>query len=686
MMNLQRLLLFVVCLLACRTVSFGVVREDTRLDSGWRFQSGDEAGAEESGFDDGKWSEISLPHCWGWEQAERGEQYLRGPGWYRRPLITGAPQPDRRYFVKFEAAGSVADVYLNGKYLGEHRGAFGAFCFELTTNLSANGTNLLAVRVSNAPEPDLAPLSGDFPVYGGLYRPAHLIVTAAEHFALTDHASPGVAWLQTSVTATQALLNVTAQIANGTQQLQPLTLVARVLDAQGAEVTNVTENIALQPAFTEPFSLQLTLACPHLWNGRPDPYLYRAVVELHAGNDVVDAVEQPLGLRSYYVDPDRGFFLNGHPYQLHGVCRHQDRPGKGWAISEADMDEDVALLKELGATAVRCAHYQHSDYFYSLCDRAGILVWAEIPQVNIIRDDPAFEATSTEQLRDLIRQNINHPAIFVWSLFNEVGNGGTQDPHRELQDLNLVAHGEDPTRPTIGATCIPRLPQMNKIPDLLGWNIYPGWYSGWGPLSAFKDTGKYRYTSRSGGFCISEYGAGANVFQHEADPQQPEAGGQWHPEEWQGIVHEAAWAAFKTKPYIWGTFAWNFADFASFWRHEGDVPGRNDKGLITFDRKTKKDAFYFYKANWSEEPVLYVTSRRFIERTNSVTQVKLYSNAAEAELLVNGLSQGMRRNDGNGVMLWPRVTLAPGKNQILAKAQAGSRLLTDTCVWHLSAR
>ena len=213
--------------------------------------------------------------------------------------------------------------------------------------------------------------------------------------------------------------------------------------------------------------------------GAKTPYLYKTVVELRSADEVVDSVEQSLGLRFYSVDPDKGFFLNGQPYHLHGVDKHQDRFNKGWAVSEADLDEDISLIKEIGATVIRCAHYQHSDYFYSLCDKAGILVWAEIPQVNEINASPEFEETSRNQLLDLIRQNINHPSIFVWSLFNEI-RAGTPDPHRELQDLKIVANGEDPTRPAIAATCISNLPEMNKIPDLLGWNIYPGWYSGWG--------------------------------------------------------------------------------------------------------------------------------------------------------------------------------------------------------------
>ena len=657
-------------------------RESTLLDSGWKFQSGETTGAEQSDFNDSSWQKISIPHNWGWEQAQQGRHFYRGPGWYRRELnIT--PETGKRFFLRFEAASLVADVYLNGTKLGEHRGGFGAFCYEITGKLSASGTNVVAVRVSNKAEPDIAPLSGDFSVYGGLYRPVHLIETAAENFTLTDHGSPGVAWLQTSVTKKKAVLDVAAQISNGTGQKRPLTLVATVLDADGNRVAGSSQPIALATNVTAPYWLRVTVPHPHLWNGRPDPYLYKALIELRSGDKVVDSVEEPLGLRFYAVDPDKGIFLNGKPYSLHGVNKHQDRFNKGWAVSEADLDEDMALIKEIGATVVRCAHYQHSDYFYSLCDKAGILVWAEIPQVNEINPSEQFEETSRNQLLDLIRQNINHPSIFVWSLFNEI-RAGTPDPHRELQDLKMVANGEDPTRPAIAATCTSELPQMNKIPDWLGWNIYPGWYSGWGTKDDFgKSLDARRQDSRRGGFCVSEYGAGANVIQHEQNPKQPRPDGQWHPEEWQAEVHEAAWAAMKQRPFVWGTFVWNMFDFAVSTRHEGGVPGRNDKGLVTYDRKTKKDAFYFYKANWSDEPMLYIASRRFTERTNAVTDVKVYSNARKVELVVNGKSMGARTDGINGVFIWKDVPLRPGENPVEAHARRNGEYLSDGCIWNL---
>jgi beta-galactosidase len=685
-MRSWRLLFFCLCILVSAVSPLRAApRDDTRLESGWRFKQADVTGAEQSGFDDSDWQSISIPHNWGWQEAMNGQPYYRGPGWYRRDLNLGAPQTGRRYFLRFEAASTVADVYLNGNFIGQHRGGFGAFCFEITSQLATNGTNLLAIRVSNAPQPDIAPISGDFSVYGGLYRPVHLLITDNVCFTPSDHASPGVAWLQTKVSPEEADLDITAQISNGKKNNPPFTVVASVFDATGNLAGSTEQNIRPAPGRTAPYFLHVTIPNPHLWNGRKDPYLYKAVIELRDTSNVVDSVTQPLGLRFYSVDPDKGFFLNGQPYHLHGVNKHQDREGKGWAVSEADLDEDVALIKELGCTVVRCAHYQHSDYFYSLCDQAGILVWAEIPQVNEIHGTPEFEETSRNQLVDLIRQNVNHPSIFAWSLFNELWPAATNsDPHRELQDLKITANGEDPTRPTICATSNNGMPQMNRIPDLLGWNIYPGWYSSWGAKDSFgKLLDQRRNDSRHGGFCVSEYGAGANVLQHEQDPKPPVPTSQWHPEEWQAIVHEEAWKQMKARPYVWGTFAWAMFDFAVASRHEGGVPGRNDKGLVTYDRKTKKDAFFFYKANWSDDPILYITSRRFTERTNAVTSVKVYSNAAEVEVSVNGATLGTCENDGNDVFVWDKAGLKPGDNRIEARARRNGQDLTDACTWTL---
>jgi beta-galactosidase len=677
--------------------SNGSARESRILSDGWRFQKGDVASAETPGLVDTGWQKLSLPHCWGWDEAQVTKNYYRGPGWYRQSLEL-KPENGKRYFLRFEAASSVADVFLNGEKLGQHRGAFGAFCFEITALLDASGKNTLAVRVSNAPEPDIAPLSGDFCVFGGIYRPVHLLVTNEVCFSPVNHASPGVAWLQSKVSAEEAIIDVTAHVSNGSKEAEERTLTVKLIDSQGKVAARESLQVFIETGITPPYQIQLKVPKPHLWNGRADPYLYRAVAEISESGEVRDSVEHRIGLRSYHIDPKKGFFLNGKPHRLRGVCRHQDVWNQGWALSRADHERDLKLILEIGANAVRCAHYQHSDEFYTMCDEAGLLVWAEIPWVNDITDGADFAGTTRGQLLDLIRQNMNHSSIFVWGLYNEL-RATTGDAHRLLQDLQVVAKGEDPTRPTVcaqdlnvweGGKLVPRptdpkiylkRPELPKIPDLMGWNIYPGWYFG-GPEDAGPMFDQLRFTSRSGGICISEYGAGANPSHHEENcKQQQNTVSDWHPEEWQSIVHEHAWAAIEERPFVWGSFVWNMFDFVVAGRNEGGVPCRNDKGLVTSDRQLKKDAFYFYQASWSDEPVLYVTSRRFVERTGKVTDVKIYSNAEQVELSVNGKSCGKPISTKNHIFIWKDVTLTSGANQVTAKAKRGDKDLSDGCVW-----
>jgi beta-galactosidase len=672
-------------------------REDRTLTDGWRFFKGEARGAAHAGFSDREWPKISLPHCWGWDEAQVSKDYYRGPGWYRRGLDLQREQ-GKRYFLRFEAAGSVADVYFNGNKLGQHRGAFSAFCYEITDTLGPDGKNVLAVRVSNAPEPDIAPLAGDFCMFGGLYRPVHLLVTDEVCFTPVDHASPGVTWLQSAVSDKEAVIDVTAHVSNGGKAPAQRTLTVKLCDAEGRVVAREAREFHIEPGITPPYRLQLKVKKPRLWRGRDDPYLYQAVAELTHKNEVLDAVEQRLGLRSFHVDPDKGFFLNGKPYPIRGVCRHQDVWNKGWALTRADHERDLALILEMGANAVRCAHYQHSDEFYSLCDEAGVLVWAEIPLVLFVTPGPAFAETTRGQLIDLIRQNVNHSSIFVWGLFNEL-QPMTADTHRLLQDLQIVAHGEDPTRPTIGAQdsnvwgggkvvprpTDPRLflkrPELAKIPDLLGWNLYPGWYFG-SPDDAGPMFDQVRHTSRRGGICISEYGAGANPLQHEENCRQPQdTTGPWHPEEWQNVVHEKTLVAIQERPFVWGSFLWNMFDYVSAGRSEGGVMCRNDKGLVTHDRALKKDAFYYYKANWSDEPVLYITSRRFTERPGHATDVKVYSNAEQVDLAVNGKKLGKPASTSDRVFVWKDVPLSSGANRFIATARFAGGEFSDECVW-----
>ena len=659
------------------------------VTDGWKFVRADVNGAEAVAFDDSKWSQMMLPHTWNDKDVIGGGNYYRGPGWYRIKLAIPDTPKSNRIFIHFEAASLVADVYFNGVRLGQHRGGFTAFCYELTPHVLKNSPNVLAVRVDNSFFEDVPPLGGDFNINGGLYRPVWLIIKNPVCVTPLDYASPGIYFKQTKVTKEEAIVDVLAKISNGLDKPAVVQSRVTILDANAVVVAKAEGQAQVEPGQTKSVNHQVRIANPHLWNGRKDPYMYQAKVEILCDGNVVDEIGGTLGalgLRYYSVDANKGFFLNGESYPLHGVNRHQDRPGKGWAISYADQDEDANLIMEIGATCVRLAHYPHANYFYSLCDKTGLVVWTEIPLVNQVYDTPAFAENAKQQLTELIRQKYNHPSIFVWGLYNELGNSGRcDDPRPLLTQLQSLAKQEDPTRLTTAASNDPssKWPGVRAIADLIAWNTYPGWYRATPPQMA-QDIDRYKKDANDKPLGISEYGAGASIKQHEQNMKKgPTPGGKWHPEEWQAIVHEENYAAIEARPYLWGSFAWVMFDFSASWRTEGDTLGVNDKGLVTADSKTRKDAFYFYKAKWTTEPFVYITSRRHTERTDPNTMVKVYSNCISVELKVNGKSLGSKIAAGC-VFKWFDVELELGLNTIEAIAAREGKTYTDKCEWRLS--
>jgi len=400
-----------------------------------------------------------------------------------------------------------------------------------------------------------------------------------------------------------------------------------------------------------------------------------------------DCVIQPLGLRFFKVDPDQGFFLNGAHYPIHGVARHQDRQDMGWAITEKEQKEDYDLIMDIGATGVRLSHYEQAQDFYDLCDQGGLIVWAEDGLINTTTIDSAFDDNMKQQLRELIKQNYNHPAICFWSLYNELRD---PDPKKDPQDpklqyqhqiqlvtqLNALAHQLDPGRLTTAATFRPSDNDLHRITDVIAFNRYNGWYRGqltdWGP-----ELDHIHQTLPDRGMAISEYGAGAGLDEFEPDPKRPwPTTGLWHPEEYQCIVHEQAYAAMKERPYLWATFVWNMFDFASDGRAEGEREGINDKGLVSYDRTIKKDAYFFYKANWSDQPVVYITERRFTPRPVNDAPVKVYSNCDSVELTVNGVSEGVKTVPDH-IFVWQNVILNRGVNELEASGMHDGQPCTD---------
>lgn len=660
-------------------------RSEQVLADGWKFQRGSVAHAETVEFNDDGWTSVALPHTWNARDGQDGGgDYFRGDGWYRSRFPTHPAWVGRRVFLQFDGANRSAEVFLNGRRVGQHRGGFARFRFDVTEALQPSGTNVLAVRVNNDSHDNMIPVSADFTFCGGLYRPVSIVTTDTVHVDLLDYASPGVYVRQAKVTADAAELQVKVKLANGADVANDVTARVTIADAEGRVVAVAESGTSLQARARAEVRRNLVVKQPHLWNAQADPYLYAVTTEILVRGELRDTVKLPLGMRFFSVDAKKGFFLNGRYLDLHGVCRHQERWDQGWALSPADEEEDFSIIEEMGATTIRQSHYQQSQHWNDLGDRRGMVMWAELAYVNDAADNPEFFANAQEQLRELIRQNHHHPAICFWSIGNETF---VRDPNitapdtndRLLRVLATVVREEDDTRMSTYASNGNVTEPRAAMTDLIGFNHYFGWYRG--GLDDFAKWADEQHAVRPElKIGMSEYGAGANPAQHEEPPKKPEAGGPWHPEEWQAQFHEIYWQTMAARPWLWGKYIWCMFDFASDGRNEGDTPGRNDKGLVSADRKIRKDAFYWYKANWSREPVLYITSRRFVQRTKPVTPVKIYSNAAEVELLVNGVSLGVRRSPSH-LFLWSDVTLSVGENVIEARARHGNRELSDRCSW-----
>jgi len=663
---MSRIWLILVAALALPAPAIGQLRDTRQLSEGWKFHKAGMPTTEN----------VSIPHSWNACDGTTPE-YWRGEGIYEYTLHLNKIPKEKRAFLRFEGVSQKAEVAVNGKYAGAHEGAFTAFCLEVT-DLLRKGDNILTVRASNAPDKDIAPLAGDFTIFGGIYRPVSLIWLPSTCISPLDYASSGTYITQRSVSDREARLEITTMLDG--KRLKPdgkISLRTSVFDPSGKLTMTVSTPYSAGPG-NGYVTQEVTIENPQLWSHDTPGNRYRFFYEVLDGKTVVDTLSQTTGLRYFRIDPEAGFFLNGKQMKLNGVNRHQDRQGKGWAISNADHDQDMELIKEIGANAIRLAHYPHSAYFYNLCDANGMLVWAEIPFIERATESQAFSDNLKQQLTELIRQNYNHPSIFCWSLFNELSKGS---PESLVDELNTLAHTEDPTRLTVAAANIEGRPE-NAIPDIMAFNTYPGWY--WAEPEAMGPSIEWKNSSLGHkGVCISEYGAGASIYHHSQDiTSAPKTDGHNHPEEWQATVHEGNYAEIRKRPYVWGSFVWNMFDFASASRNEGDARGINDKGLVTYDRRTKKDAFYFYKAQWSDEPVLYITSRRHEIRDNALTTVKAYTNCTDLTLTVNGRQMPLPKVNDN-VAVWHDITLVPGQNIVEISGKRGDRTITDCCKWIL---
>lgn len=657
-------------------------RQDQLINDKWKFIKQDVASAQTVGFNDTTWASIDLPHTWNNIDGQTSGKYYRGVGWYRRDLTVDASLQGQKIFIQFDGANTTTDLYVNGTHVGEqHVGGYAIFRYDITNLIKFGQNNVLAVKVNNAFNKDIPPYDADYTSFGGIYRDVHMIVVDPVHVDLMDFGSSGVYLKQSNVSASKADLEVKATIVNDSPQNKSVTVNATVVDNSNQVVATLSQSSTINSGQKWVFTKSTSISQPHLWNGLDDPYMYNVFVEVIENDLTRDMVSQPLGIRFFSVDANNGFFLNGEYLDLHGVNRHQDRQDKGWAISKADHLEDFNLIKDMGATSIRLAHYEHAQYFYDLCDLNGMVVWAEIPIVDNIIDSTAFENNAKQYLIELIRQNYNHPSIMFWSVANEVTLHATDnnnvpfpDPTTLIQKLNTLAKLEDPTRLTTLASASDDH-SSNFITDTMGANKYYGWYYGkMTDLGTWADNYHKKYPITKMG--VTEYGAGASINYHSESPKSGD-----HTEEYQSLYHEESWMAMKTRPYIWSKYVWNMFDFAVAARNEGDTPGRNDKGLVTYDRKTKKDSYYWYQANWSKIPVVHITGKRMTNVKNP-KEIKVYSNMDSVELIVNGVLLGSKTNSDH-LYIWPNVELINGLNTVVAiGTKDGAVVMQDNALWN----
>jgi beta-galactosidase len=689
------------------------IRQYININDEWKFKklriadNLSETIVERRNYDDSNWELVNLPHTWnaidgadGWSGVdEGGENYYRGLGAYRKTIYFSKEMLDNKVvYIEFWGANTITDLFLNGVSIGRHEGGFSAFRFDITNFLISDAMNIFVVKVNNAPTDYIVPIGdqGDFTKMGGIYRKVQLIITDPVHIDLLDYGSSGVYLTPTNITDINANIECLVKIRNSSNRKQTLKVNVHIYDNDNELLSTVEGSIDLSANEANDIVFRCNINNPILWNGVINPYLYHAKVMVLIHKKIVDEVNETFGIRTYYIHPELGFYLNGQYLDLHGVNIHQDSFEHGWAMTDRQMERDYQMVANMGCNTVRMAHYQHNRKEYDLCDKLGLTVWTEIGLVNkmSLRDDmklaEGFQTNVKQQLKELIRQNYNHPSIIIWGISNELFQM-TDEIYNLYQELNQIANDEDETR-LISFADAQFWGRFLELPgDVVGYNRYFGWYKDAGSsdkLGEWLDL--YHNDKESRAIALTEFGAGAAITQHKDNiiwEEDIDPWGKRHYEEYQGTTHEILWAQLLQRNYIWAKYIWCMFDFASDGREEGDTKGENDKGLVTRDR-VPKDAFYYYKSVWNQEPMVHLTEHRYTLRPYQIPLIKVYSNADKVELFINGISQGTVNKVEldplyNTVFEWSNLLLILDcENDILVKATFKDNLiLTDNAVW-----
>jgi len=602
-------------------------------------------------IDESNFEAVTLPHTWNNIDGQSTVDYYKGKCWYRKSFEKPEVESGGRIFIKFEAVAQVAEVFVNGKFVVEHRGGYSAFFADITDYVVA-GLNIIAVSADNAAK-NVYPQSSDFTFFGGIYRHVTLITVPSNHFSFDIDGSDGV-FLTPHV---DGYVDVEGYVTGENSSKATI----KVLNAQGELVATVVSDVN-----NGKFECKVDVANPHLWQGIDDPYLYTAQVELTVDGVEVDSLSNRIGFRSFKVDIERGFILNGIETPLRGVAKHQCREDKGTAVSHADQIEDMELILEMGANTVRLSHYQYAPIAYDLADEIGLAIWTEIPFITVFEAGKEYKENAKSQMIELIKQNYNHPSIIVWGLGNELTIGGESEAlYEELRALNDLTHALDSTRLTALAnmSLTKKGSPLRGITDIISYNQYLGWYNGKiEDNAAWMDQIHDEDPNIAVG--VSEYGADAVMKWHSSDPKKKD-----YTEEYQALYHEGNIKYISERPFLWATHVWNMFDFAAAFRDEGGSVGRNNKGLVTFDRKTKKEAFYLYKAYWSKNKFVHICGRRYVQRAEDKIEVKIYSNCERVTLSVNNGEKITQ--EGNKIFIFKDVPLTMGENTLLVTAPGG---------------
>ncbi|WP_374212908.1 glycoside hydrolase family 2 protein [Parabacteroides faecis] len=662
-------------------------RKVESFNSGWSFKKAPaekELAVNARKWDSG-WSEVEIPHTWNAKDMQvQANSFYEGAAYYKKQYFFPAELKDKRVFLRFEGVGSCSEVFVNGVLATAHKGGYSAFACEIGPLLKAGEENEIMVKADNKSRPDVIPVNHNlFGVYGGIYRPVWLIVTEPYNISVTDCASPGVYITQKNVSKKQADVKVKVKLDNGTLQPVPVTLQNTIYDQEGKQIATNSQSFELTAQGEQAYESSFTIKKPTLWQGRENPYLYKVVSRLIKDGQVIDEMVQPLGLRKYEIVAGKGFYLNGEKYPMYGVTRHQDWWGLGSALKNENHDFDLATIMDVGATTVRFAHYQQSDYLYSRCDSLGLIIWAEIPFVNRVTGQEAENCRN--QLREMIRQSFNHPSIYVWGLHNEV-----YQPHqytKELtQSLHDLAKTEDPDRYTVSVNGYGHMEHpVNLVADIQGMNRYFGWYEKKiQDIKPWVEGLEKEYPHQK--LMLTEYGADANLnHQTEYLGDALNWTKEFYPETFATKTHEYQWGVIATHPYIIASYLWNTFDFCAPMWVRGGVPARNMKGLVTFDRKIKKDSYFWYKANWSKEPVLFLTQRRNWDREKKETSVTVYSNIGTPKVYLNGKElAGIREGYTPVHYIIDNVTLDMGKNIVKTVVVKDGKTYEDEIEWMYS--